>query len=116
MNKGLEEKTEELPAQNDLVEANGQGQQMTKFPRTFSITHLLDLDYLGPISQIFNDNSNMNPALGFQNTAAHTNIGKIEQGEMPFNYSSGSADFQNNSFFNQAIFVNPAYDWNGLNR
>nr|AFN55272.1 NAC domain-containing protein [Tamarix hispida] len=31
-------------------------QQMLKFPRTFSLTHLLDLDYLGPISQLLNDN------------------------------------------------------------
>nr|QJD55561.1 transcription factor NAC10 [Fagopyrum tataricum] len=30
-------------------------EQMMKFPRTFSIAHLLDLDYLGPISHLIND-------------------------------------------------------------
>ncbi|CAK9316723.1 unnamed protein product [Citrullus colocynthis] len=119
-NKGLlEEKTEELPTQHDVVEGNN-GQQNMKFPRTFSITHLLDLDYLGPISQLFNDNSSINPTLGFQNTtAAYTNVGKIEQGEMSLDYSSASTDFQvnqSNNFFNQAIFINPANDWNGLSR
>lgn len=119
-NKGLlEEKTEELPTQHDAVEGNN-GQQNMKFPRAFSITHLLDLDYLGPISQLFNDNSSINPTLGFQNnTAAYTNVGKIEQGEMPLDYSSASTDFQvnqSNNFFNQAIFINPANDWNGLSR
>ncbi|XP_023522411.1 NAC transcription factor 29-like [Cucurbita pepo subsp. pepo] len=108
-NKGLsEEKTEELAAQNEVGEGNGQ--QMMKFPRTFSITHLLDLDYLGPISQLFNDNSSANPTLGFQSTAAHTNVGKVEQGATPFDYSSATTDF------NQAFFLNPAYDWNGLSR
>lgn len=94
-----------------------------KFPRTFSITHLLDLDYLGPISQLFNDNSSINPTVGFQNaTTTHTNVGKTEPGEMAFDYSA-SADFQyvnhnhnNNNFFNQPVFVNPAFDWNGLGR
>uniref|UniRef100_A0A9I9D2B8 NAC domain-containing protein n=1 Tax=Cucumis melo TaxID=3656 RepID=A0A9I9D2B8_CUCME len=122
-NKGLlEEKTEELATQNDVIEGNGQGQQMMKFPRTFSITHLLDLDYLGPISQLFNDTSSINPTLGFQNNtaaaaAAFTSVGKVEEGEiMPLDYSSSSTDFQvnhNNNFFNQPIFVNnPANDWN----
>ncbi|XP_022151075.1 NAC transcription factor 29-like [Momordica charantia] len=123
-NKGLEEKAEELSSgdhQNGVAEGNGE--QVMKFPRTFSITHLLDLDYLGPISQLFNDNSSINPTVGFQNaTTTHTNVGKTEPGEMAFDYSA-SADFQyvnhnhnNNNFFNQPVFVNPAFDWNGLGR
>lgn len=47
---------------NEHVDVGGdQELQILKFPRTFSLAHLVELDCLGPISQFFNDpNSSYN--------------------------------------------------------
>ncbi|GMI75338.1 NAC-LIKE, ACTIVATED BY AP3/PI, Arabidopsis NAC domain containing protein 29, NAC-like [Hibiscus trionum] len=46
----LEQKGEESNTQTD-------SQQMLKFPRTSSVSHLLELDYMGPVSQLFGENT-----------------------------------------------------------
>lgn len=97
---------------NDAPE---QQQQMMKFPRTCSLTHLMELEYFGPISQLMSDNPyNLN--YDFQNTMGNnTNAGqpdgrveKLELGEMPYQYTdSGKFQVNQSSILNQQLFVNP---------
>lgn len=103
-------------AANDVKE-----EQMLNFPRTCSISSLLDMDYLGPISQLLNDNSTYD----FHNMlAASAGLGSVQafqfgdqQNQIPYQ-STDSAKFQvmMNQTINQPLFVNPAYNnMNGLN-
>ncbi|KAF5752083.1 NAC domain protein [Tripterygium wilfordii] len=46
-------------------------QQMMKFPRTSSLSHMLELDYMGPISQLLSDNPYTIPNFDFQSTMAY---------------------------------------------
>ncbi|KAM7484384.1 hypothetical protein LguiA_000393 [Lonicera macranthoides] len=54
----LEPKMEDLSAQTSSAEHEANDIQSMKFPRTFSISNLWDLEYLGSISQLLSDNSN----------------------------------------------------------
>lgn len=107
-------------AANDVKE-----EQMLNFPRTCSISSLLDMDYLGPISQLLNDNSTYD----FHNMlATSAALGSVQtfqfgdqQNQIPYQ-STDSAKFQvmmnqtSSPFMNQPLFVNPAYNnMNGLN-
>ncbi|KAL2903991.1 NAC transcription factor 29 [Bienertia sinuspersici] len=49
-------------------------QATMKFPRTQSLSYLLDLDYLGPIAHLLNDNSSYNPSFDIQ-TSMGSNAG-----------------------------------------
>lgn len=49
------EGSEELHQVQQEQEQEQLQQQMLKFPRTFSLTHLLELDYLSPITHLLND-------------------------------------------------------------
>ncbi|XP_062161782.1 NAC domain-containing protein 2-like [Alnus glutinosa] len=114
MAKSLEQKEEDslsLPAQIDPREQ----EHMSKFPRTCSITQLLDMDYLGPISQLLCDNS-YNSTFDFQNTIGSEDKPKL--GEMPYQYMMDSGKFQVNqgSILSQPIFLNPVYDMPGFDR
>ncbi|GLT54649.1 hypothetical protein SLA2020_278310 [Shorea laevis] len=106
MAKTLEQREEEslslsLPAQIDPSEQ----QQISKFPRTCSITHLLDMEYLGPISHLLCDNDNSyNSGFDFQNTFGNDEKPKL--GEMPYQYMMDSGKFQ----------VNPVYDFPSFDR
>lgn len=100
-------------AANDVKEEHG-----VNFPRNFSISSFLDMDYLGPISQLLNEN----PTYDFQNMLA-TNAGLNGQtfqfgDQIPYQ-SADSGKFQvmnqSNSTFNQPLFVNPAYNNNNMN-
>lgn len=116
MAKPLEQKEEESqPAQIDLKLAHDASEQhMSKFPRTFSITHLLDMEYLGSISQLLSDNP-YNSTFEFPNTIANAGTDSAEKpqlGEIPYQYMD-SGKFQVNqgsSIFSQPIFLNPVYD------
>jgi len=56
--KSLEAKEDYPIAQINLTPPNnGTEHEVVKFPRTSSLTHLLDMDYLGPISHILSDAS-----------------------------------------------------------
>lgn len=112
MAKSLEQKEEDsLPAEIDASEH----QHMSKFPRTCSITQLLDMEYLGPISQLLCDNS-YNSTFDFQNTIGSEEKPKL--GEMPYQYMMDSGKFQVNqgSILSQPIFLNPVYDMPGFGR
>ncbi|KAM5567242.1 NAC domain-containing protein 1-like [Rosa sericea] len=105
---------EHFTAANDVKE-----EQVLNFPRTFSISSFLDMDYLGPISQLLNDN----PTYDLQNMLANNaglNGQTFQFGDQIPYQSADSARFQvmnqSSSTFNQPLFVNPAYNnMNGLN-
>lgn len=90
-------------------EANIEEQQMLKFPRTYSLAHLLELDYLGPISQLLSSDNSYNSAHDFlNNSTTLTSLGstgfvhKVEFGEMSYqNADSGRFQVAQSSAFNQ---------------
>ena len=114
----LEPKDEYPTAQINLTAANeGSGQEMMKFPRTCSLTHLLDMDYLGPISQILSDGS-YNSTFDFQLNTANVGMDpfvKPQLLEMPNPYAADSGNYQvkQNSSINPTIFVNQLFDHSG---
>ncbi|KAK2636174.1 hypothetical protein Ddye_030966 [Dipteronia dyeriana] len=107
-------KTENI---TDASEQQQQQQQMMKFPRTFSLTHLMEMDYLGPISQLLNDNNNnFNLTHDFNNIMGNNNAGpdhyadKLQLGEMPYQYNTDYVKFQVNQsgiLNQQQVFLNP---------
>ncbi|KAK4841224.1 hypothetical protein QYF36_001025 [Acer negundo] len=94
-----------------------QQQQMMKFPRTFSLTNLMEMDYLGPISQLLNDNNNtfnlthdINIIMGNNNAGPDHNVDKLQLGEMPHQYNTDFGKFQVNQsglLNQQQVFLNP---------
>jgi len=123
MAKVLDRKVEEdsLPAQIDVTLPNDASEQhMSKFPRTYSLSQLLDMECLGPISQLLCDNS-YNSNFDYQNmigNAGTDNAEKPQLGEIPYQYMD-SGKFQVNqgaSIFSQPMFLNPVYDMRGFDR
>ncbi|XP_028785071.1 NAC domain-containing protein 1 [Neltuma alba] len=78
-----EEMEEEYPSsetnmseENDKINV-GTEQQMVKFPRNCSLTHLLEMDsYLAPISHLLSDSS-YNSTFDYQINTAYNNAGNI---------------------------------------
>ncbi|KAJ7953840.1 putative NAC domain-containing protein [Quillaja saponaria] len=105
-----------IPAANDDSE-----QQMMKLPRTFSLTNLLEMDYLGSITQLLCDTS-CNSTFDLQNNMGNPgsyHFEKPQLGEMAnYQYAADSGKFQvnQNGTINQQIFVNPVYDFRGFNQ
>lgn len=87
------------------------GQQTLKLPRTCSLSHLLEMDYFGSISQLFDDTSyntisQNNTLLTNVNANVPQDMEKFQLGDVSHQYM-----IQNNSntFLKQPIFVNPAF-------
>ncbi|XP_057762139.1 NAC transcription factor 29-like isoform X1 [Arachis stenosperma] len=115
---------------NDGNDKNDDEQEMMmKFPRTCSLTHLLEMDYLGPISQILSDGS-YNSTFDFQLNSA--NVGNMIMDpfvkqpqilEIPnknnpnnpyYDVDSGKNSLvKQNSTINPTIFVNQFFDHSG---
>lgn len=107
------EAKEEYPiAQINLTPANNDSEQeMVKFPRTSSLTHLLEMDYLGPISHILSD-ATYNSTFDFQINTANGGIDpfvKPQPVEIPYAADSGKYQVKQNSTINPTIFVNQVY-------
>ncbi|KAL3369806.1 hypothetical protein AABB24_007034 [Solanum stoloniferum] len=91
----------------EVVASNGQ--QTMKLPRTCSLSHLLEMDYFGSISQLFDDNNSYNTIS--QNNTLMTNgyVGPHQAMEI---FQLGEVSQNNsNSFFKQPIFVNPSFQF-----
>ncbi|KAL3581838.1 hypothetical protein D5086_016170 [Populus alba] len=109
----LEEKTENtVDAHLDVTPANDVSeQQMMKFPRTCSLSHLLELEYLGSISQLLSGDT-YNSNLDLQNlmsNAGTDHVEKIQLGQMSLQ-NTDRGKFQGNlqgSTLNQPLFMNP---------
>lgn len=116
--KTLDQKVEESCLQRVKLGSNTDAieqQQMMKFPRTCSLTHLRELEYFGPISQLLSDNT-YNFSYDFQNAlgnAAPEHVEKLQLGEIPYEYTdSGKVQVNPSVNLNQTIFVNPmAYEF-----
>ncbi|KAK9675936.1 hypothetical protein RND81_11G042600 [Saponaria officinalis] len=57
---------------DDQINYDDQQQQPTKFPRTNSLSYLLDLDYLGPITHLLNDSGTYNSGFELQTSMTST--------------------------------------------
>lgn len=69
--KSLETNEDYPTNQINMTQTNDDNEQeLVKFPRTCSLTNLLDMDYMGPISQILSDGS-YNSTFEFQINTAH---------------------------------------------
>lgn len=146
MAKAVEPKVEDLTSPQIGITAVGLGldqtneEQMLKFPRTYSIAHLLEMDYLGPISQLLNENCPYNSSHDFHNTTTNNNNNmnmnmnlppssgsgygqKLEFGEMEYQNSdmgkfqvAQTQSSQIGNFNQQPVFVNQGFDVYGLDR
>ncbi|KAK7407388.1 hypothetical protein VNO78_09267 [Psophocarpus tetragonolobus] len=119
MGKSMEAKGDYPIGQVNLTPANNDsGQEMVKFPRTSSLTHLLEMDYLGPISHMLSDGS-YNSTFDFQINTANGGIDpfvKAQPIEIPNNHyaaDSGKYQVKQNSTINPTIFLNQVYDQRG---
>ncbi|XP_057949847.1 NAC domain-containing protein 2 [Malania oleifera] len=116
--KTMEHKEEDSNAQMAMVNAHDiSEQQVLKFPRTCSLAHLLEMENLAPISQFLTDNSYNISTYDYQNMMGngeieHREVEKLQFCEIPNQYTDATK-FQVNqtSFLNQAIFVNPVYQF-----
>lgn len=104
--KGFDLKEEELyteasqmnniTAVNESNDEQTQQMMMMKFPRNCSLTHLLDMEYLPPISQLLSDAS-YNSTFDYQINSAYNNAsggnGNISF-EMPNHYYAPSSTSQ----------------------
>lgn len=74
---------EDLSAQTSSAEHEANDIQSMKFPRTFSISNLWDLEYLGSISQLLSENSNydnqntMSSSGGVQFASRNVQLGEM---------------------------------------
>ncbi|GMN41889.1 hypothetical protein TIFTF001_011105 [Ficus carica] len=142
MAKAVEQKVEDLISPQIGITAVGLGldqaneEQMLKFPRTYSIAHLLEMDYLGPISQLLNENGPYNSANDFHNTNNNNNMNmnlppssgsgygqKLEFGEMEYQNSdmgkfqvAQTQSSQIGNFNQQPVFGSQGFDVYGLDR
>ncbi|XP_027359963.1 NAC domain-containing protein 2-like [Abrus precatorius] len=120
MGKSLEAKEDYPTTQMNLTVPNGdENEHEVKFPRTCSLTHLLDMDYLGPISQILYDGS-YNSTFDFQINTANGGMDPfvkpqpmIEMPNNPYAADSGKYQVKQNTAINPTIFVNHVYDQRG---
>lgn len=109
---GMKTEAEETNPQIASCSSEGEPQLQAaaamKLPRVCSLTHLLEMDCFGSISQLLGDNNINNATFDNQNTTLMTatnNNGIVPFGlEVPHQYSQ-------NGIFNQPIFVNPAFQF-----
>lgn len=108
----LEEKIENPQTQLGFTVARNDAseQQMLKFPRTCSLSHLWEFDYMGPISQLLNPET-CNPNFDFQNIVGNDGTDPVEKfqiGEMPLQYTeSGKFYVNQGGILNKPLFLNP---------
>lgn len=108
----------EEPNPNAPIDNNDDGSEsqqiMLKFPRTCSLSHLLELDYnMGPISQLLSENTTYNySSFDFPNTIGvgnHVEKLQLGLGEIPDHQYTDSGKFQVNrsGILNQQAYMNP---------
>ncbi|KAG5608129.1 hypothetical protein H5410_019410 [Solanum commersonii] len=91
----------------EVVASNGQ--QTLKLPRTCSLSHLLEMDYFGSISQLFDDNNSYNTIS--QNNTLMANGYVVPHQAMEIFQLGEVSQNNSNSFFKQPIFVNPSFQF-----
>ena len=106
--RSVEQKEEEDWVAQTLTADDASGSQTFKFPRPCSINNLWELDCLGSISQLLNDNAYNS---SFDGNFARP-IEKLDLGEMSYQYSdSVKLQMNQSSSLNQQIFLNPVFEF-----
>lgn len=82
---------------------------MLKFPRTFSLTHLLEMDYLSPFSHILSDNP-YSAIFDYQNTISSNNSANDSADQKPHGGHFPHHVAVQNSALNQNMVINPIFD------
>lgn len=97
-------------ASNNIVNEG----QMLKFPKTSSISHQFDLEYLGPITQLLSENS-YNSNYDFQNMLVSSGIGQAQKSQFCEtsyqNINSGNLQVTQSDIFNPSNYMNPVDDY-----
>ncbi|KAL4384717.1 hypothetical protein GQ457_15G004830 [Hibiscus cannabinus] len=108
--KVLDQKAEESKAEIGSAGTSnddGGSQQLLKFPRTCSLSQLLEMDYMGPISHLLTENA-YSSSFDFTNTTGIDGADRLPIGEIPYNYyTTDSGKFQanqNGSLTNPMMF------------
>ncbi|XP_060958365.1 NAC domain-containing protein 2-like isoform X1 [Cannabis sativa] len=115
VNKALDPKVEDLSPHIDVTtvanEAINEDNETLKFPRTYSLAQLLDLDYLGPISQLLNDNP-FNSAHDFllNNTLTNPGTGFVQKFEFGEEIPYQNADSGRFQVAQSSTPFTPGYD------
>ncbi|XP_058193470.1 NAC domain-containing protein 1 [Rhododendron vialii] len=115
MGRTEEQRVEESCAQTEPTNDATVDSQTLKIPRNFSLSRLWELDCLGSLPQLLNDNSYNSSAYdNYQNIAGVSENGpgaiqKFQFGEVPFHYMD-SVKFEANHN-EQPIFVNPVFQF-----
>ncbi|XP_052881659.1 NAC domain-containing protein 2-like isoform X2 [Gossypium arboreum] len=114
--RGLDQQVEESNAPIHMTQCSNDAsetQQMLKFPRTnSSVPQLLELDYMGPISQLLGENTYNSSFDYFPNTIDSNTTGdhveKLQLQEIPYQYTdSGKLQVNESGFLNQQVYMNP---------
>ncbi|KAB2041398.1 hypothetical protein ERO13_D02G126800v2 [Gossypium hirsutum] len=114
--RGLDQQVEESNTPIHMTQCSNDAsetQQMLKFPRTnSSVPQLLELDYMGPISQLLGENTYNSSFDYFPNTIASNTTGdhveKLQLQEIRYQYTdSGKLQVNENGFLNQQVYMNP---------
>ncbi|XP_010258043.1 PREDICTED: NAC transcription factor 29-like [Nelumbo nucifera] len=117
LGRAVEQQKEE-PSFQETAETSldaSEQQQPLIFPRTCSLAHLLEVEYLS-ISHLLNDNSALNsPPIEFRTTDESNShdVGILHSGDMDFQFPDPTSKFQvnQNTVLNQPIFINPLFDF-----
>lgn len=116
MGRTEEQRVEESCAQTELTIDATDDSQTLKIPKTFSLSRLWELDCLGTLPQLLNDNSYNSSVFdnNYQNIVGVSENGpgavqKFQFGEVPFHYMD-SVKFEANPN-KQPIFVNPMFQF-----
>ncbi|KAF8021444.1 hypothetical protein BT93_G1778 [Corymbia citriodora subsp. variegata] len=120
--KTMEPRTEESnhnvqPIDKACANLDAADPPMLKFPRTFSLTHLLEMDYLAPYSHIISDNP-YSAIFDFQNTISNASGNDCADqkpqggGHFPHHAADNWGKFPavQNSALNQTLVINPIFD------
>ncbi|XVF03308.1 hypothetical protein REPUB_Repub04eG0250000 [Reevesia pubescens] len=114
--KVLDLKQEESNTQIDMIknsnEDASESQQMLKFPRTCSLSHLLDLDnYMGPISHLLSETTYNSSFDLIPNAIGNTGTDRVEKlqlGEIPYQYTdSGKFQVNQSEILSHQVYMNP---------
>ncbi|KAK8526045.1 hypothetical protein V6N13_017113 [Hibiscus sabdariffa] len=99
--KGEEEsKTQTEMMQNWNDGGESLSQQVLKFPRTSSVSHLLEMDYMGPVSQLFAENT--------FNTGFEYFPNALEETPCQIQYTeSGRLQGNESGLLNHQVYMNP---------
>ncbi|KAI4386385.1 hypothetical protein MLD38_004320 [Melastoma candidum] len=84
--QNFEDPKAQISADSEVVDVdntlNDQSTTRLKFPRTCSLTHLLEMDYLTPISHLLSDNQ-FNPMFDYQNIGFGPGFPELQTGDIP---------------------------------